>query len=157
METELSKREILNELPEIKNQIIELLAAIDKISFNNIEVKTLDGKIYSKEEILALIIDATGYKKWEFDQTEELNSKQIISYKETYAIDFKEKSIFCYKFTRETSSRDALWLISVTVLPGFFQVNLDTGRVGYSLNGLVNEQEFVKGIAAEFEPIIILK
>lgn len=69
--------------------------------------------------------------------------------KETFNIDFAETQINRHMFSRSTNDRNALSAIIVTVLPGLFQVDLHTDRVGYCLEGLVNNKQFEQGIAVE--------
>ena len=63
--------------------------------------------------------------------------------------DFKKTEISRHMYGRSTNDRNALCTIVVTVLPGLFQVDLHTDRVGYGLDGLVNTKQFEQGIAAE--------
>lgn len=103
----------------------------------------------SSEEILAMIKESSGYTKWKLKSTELLETEEVTDIKETFNIDFKETEISRHMYGRSTNDRNALCTIVVTVLPGLFQVDLHTDRVGYGLDGLVNTKQFEQGIAAE--------
>ena len=145
----LLSHKILEEAPELKQKIKELLTEASKIKFKNIDAKMLEGKVATPEEILQMIMDSSGYTKWKLDNTELVSSEDLKSLKDNYNIDFKEKTINQYMFSRSTKDRNALGMIIVTALPGLFQVDLHTDRVGYSLTGLVNVKHFEQGIAVE--------
>lgn len=146
---QLLQHKILNEVPEIKKSIEELLVKVNGVTFKNTNPQMLKGKIPTVEEILSMIKESSGYTKWKFSNTETLETEEINDIKETYNIDFKEKEINRHVFSRSTNDRDALSTILVTVLPGLFQVDLHTNRVGYELEGLVNKEQFEQGIAVE--------
>lgn len=145
----LLNHQILDEAPELKQKIQELLTQASNITFKNTNANMLEGKVATQEEILQMIIDSSGYTKWKLDNTEVISSDEVKSLKDTYNIDFKDNTISRYMFTRSTRDRNALGMIIVTVLPGLFQVDLHTDRVGYDLPGLVNVKQFEQGIAAE--------
>lgn len=147
----LLEHRILNEVPEIKQKMQSLLEEINQVTFQNSNANMIDGPLATKEEILKMIIDSTGYTKWKIDDTEIVDSEQVDDLKETYNIDFKDQDINRHMFARKTNDRNALGMIIVTVLPGLFQVDLHTDRVGYDLPGLVNKEQFEQGIAAESE------
>ena len=145
----LLSHKILEEAPELKQKIQELLKEASKIKFKNIDAKMLEGKVATPDEILQMIIDSSGYTKWKLDNTELVSSEDLKSLKDNYNIDFKEETINQYMFSRSTRDRNSLGMIIVKALPGLFQVDLHTDRVGYSLSGLVNVKQFKQGIAVE--------
>lgn len=145
----LLQHKILNEVPEIKKSIEELLVKVNGVTFKNSNPQMLKGEISTVEKILEMIKESSGYTKWKFDYTETLESEELDDIKETYNINFSEKEIQRHLFSRSTNDRNALSTIIVTVLPGLFQVDLHTNRVGYCLEGLVNQKQFEQGIAVE--------
>lgn len=147
----LLQHKILNEVPSIKKDIEQLLINVNAVSFKNTEASQIEGYIATSEELLDMIKEASGYTKWKFSQTETLSVEEINDLKEEFNIDFTEQEIYRHMFSRSTNDRNALGMIIVTVLPGLFQVDLHTDRVGYGLDGLVNVEQFEQGIAAESE------
>lgn len=147
----LLQHKILNEVPSIKKDIEQLLINVNAVSFKNTEARQIEGYIATSEELLDMIKEASGYTKWKFSQTEKLSVEEINDLKEEFNIDFTEQEIYRHMFSRSTNDRNALGMIIVTVLPGLFQVDLHTDRVGYGLDGLVNVEQFEQGIAAESE------
>lgn len=145
----LLQHKILNEVPEIKKSIEELLLKVNGVTFKNDKPKMITGKISSVDEILTMIKESSGYTKWKLDNTEVVEEEDVRALKETYNIDFEEKEINRHIFYRSTNDRNALSTIIVTVLPGLFQVDLHTNRVGYCLEGLLNQKQFEQGIAVE--------
>lgn len=140
---------ILNEVPEIKNEIEQLLAKVTAIKFKNTNAKYIEGKVYDVTEILEMIKESSGYSKWKFSQSDTLSKQELEDIKEEFNIDFTEQDIMRHMFSRSTNDRNTLCFIVVTALPSLFQVELQTGRVGYGLDGLVNVKQFEQGIAAE--------
>lgn len=145
----LLQNRILNEVPEIKKDIEELLVKVSAINFKNENAKYIEGNVYTAQEILEMIKESSGYNKWKFDYTERIDAEAVTELKETFNIEFKEQEIMRHIFSRSTHDRNALSMIIVTALPGLFQVELQTDRVGYGLDGLVNVKKFKQGIAAE--------
>lgn len=145
----LLQHKILDETPEIKKTIENLLVSVKSVTFKNTNPKMVKGKMASSEEILAMIKESSGYTKWKLESTELLETEEVTDIKETFNIDFKETEISRHMYGRSTNDRNALCTIVVTVLPGLFQVDLHTNRVGYGLDGLVNTKQFEQGIAAE--------
>lgn len=145
----LLQHRILNEVPEIKNEIEQLLVKVNAIKFKNANAKQIEGKVYNAEEILEMIKDASGYTKWKFDYTERMDTEDVNEIKEDFNIEFEEQEVMRHIFSRSTNDRNALSMIIVTALPGLFKVELQTDRVGYGLDGLVNVKKFEQGIAAE--------
>lgn len=145
----LLQHKILEEVPGIKKSIEELLLKLNGVTFKNTKPKMIQGKIESVEDILTMIKESSGYTKWKFSHTEIIEAEEVEDMKETYNIDFAETQINRHMFSRSTNDRNALSAIIVTVLPGLFQVDLHTDRVGYCLEGLVNNKQFEQGIAVE--------
>lgn len=140
---------ILDEVPEFKQKIQELLLEAEKVTFKNNNTQMLEGKIFSVNEILEMIIESSEYTKWDLSYTQSLNQDAINDLKQMYDIDFKEKVIKQHVFGRSTRDKDTVGTIIVTTLPGLFQVDLQTSNVGYSLKGLVNEKQFEQSISLE--------
>ena len=78
---------ILNEVTGVKQKIEELLIQIDKVKFENKNTKMLTGEITSKEEILTMIIEFSGYTKWKYSSTDILNNREISEIKKRYNVD----------------------------------------------------------------------
>lgn len=145
----LLQHKILEEVPDIKKSIEELLLKLNSVTFKNSNPKVIQGQFATVEEILTMIKESSGYTKWKFSHTDVVETKEVKEIKETFNIDFAETEINRHMFSRSTNDRNALSTIIVTVLPGLFQVDLHTDRVGYCLEGLVNNKQFEQGIAVE--------
>lgn len=140
---------ILNEVPEIKKSIEQLLVSLNTVTFKNTNPKLINGKMATVDEVLTMIKDSSDYSKWKLSHTEELDVTAIQEIKDTFNIEFTESEINRHMFYRSTNDRNALCTIIVTVLPGLFEVELQTDRVGYALDGLVNNKQFMANIECE--------
>lgn len=147
----ISERKILNEFPEMKKKLQSLINDFKNISFEDNLGTILNGKVLDKEEIKELIIEATGYTKWEVDHIEKLSSEEIDSIKKQFNVNFKEEAIYRYGYSRKTNSRNNIHMIIIMSIPGFLDVEIHTGRAGYGLEELVNPNEFVKRLKVEAE------
>lgn len=145
----LLQQRILNEVPEIKKSIEQLLVSVKNVKFKDDNVKNIEGQVYNAEQILDMIKQSSGNTKWKFSQSDKLSEQEIQDIKEEFNIDFEKTEIERHMFSRSTNDRNTLCFIGVTALPGLFQVELQTDRVGYGLDGLVNVKQFEEGIAAE--------
>jgi len=145
----INNHKILKEIPETKKTLKTILDDLKKVSFENKDVKNLEGNIVGSERVKELIVEATGYIKWSLDEDEILEQDEVNEYKEQYGIDFKDSEIHRYRFCRSTNDRNSVSMITVTVLPGVFKVEIDTDRANYELDGLLNEKELVSGIERE--------
>ena len=134
---------------ELNDKILSWIEDLDSIQTSQETPVFIDGKLENKEEILDMIIKATGINSWRLEYEEVLDINDTKALKNTYGIDFKEKEVLKFMFSRSTNNRNALYAIFVTVLPGFFEVDLHTDRASYSLNKLVDIEEFKKQIAIE--------
>jgi copper chaperone CopZ len=148
---DILKENILNETKDIKEKLKNILIDLENVKFDNQNTKKMNGKIFNSDEIKELIIEASGYTKWSLIDSEILKVADVKSYKDNYGIDFNETEIHNYVFERPVNSRNDVNLIIVTAFPDLFDVEIHTGRAGYGLDGLVNKEEFFKGINAEFE------
>lgn len=141
-----SKREIPAEIDTLVNKWI---TELDTIQLEDTPKTTLTEGITSKEEILYLIKTASAYADWKIDSTEELNPRKIEKLKKDYGIEFDETVIPRYTFYRKVKRRDLVYLIELTALPGYFDVNLYTDCVDYGPDGLISTDEFVKFVQKE--------
>lgn len=120
-----------------------------KVEKQTSQYKSINGKVLNKDEIKELIVDATGYTKWKLDETETLEKEEIVELQDEFNVTFSEKKIYRYRYFRNTNSRNDVNMITVTALPGYNQVDIDTDRAGISLEGLVTPKEMKKQIEAE--------
>lgn len=147
---DILKKKILKEVPEIKEKLSSILFDLKSTNFQDSNVKILDGEILNSEQIKEMIIEASGYTKWSVDQDEILGEQEIKDYKKNYNIDFEQTEIHNYVFYRSVNNRNDVNIIIVTAFPGLFNVDIQTGRAGYTLEGLVDKKGFVNGVSAEF-------
>lgn len=138
---------------ELKDKLIAVKEELKayKVDKPTSQYKTISGKILDKKEIKELIVDATGYTKWILDETETLDKEAIVELQDEFNVTFKEKKIYRYRYFRNTNSRNDVNMITVTALPGYNQVDIDTDRAGISLEGLLTPKEMKKQIEAEME------
>lgn len=145
----LLAHEVLKEVPDLKKDIESLLEKANKVTFKSDNVNVIKGKIYNVEEIINMIKDSSNYTNWKLSESETLDVENLQELKEEYSIDFEEKKISRHMIYRRIDDRDAVSVIIVTALPDLFKVELYTDRVGYGLEGLVDEKQFKSGIMAE--------
>lgn len=151
LETVLNK-DYYKEMPnDIRVQLQNVIEQTQKITFNNGAVKILDGNMLTQEEMLQIIMKATGYKNWVCDHVKKLTKAEMKDLKEEYGIDFKEKTINSYMFCREIGHKNVLKSLIITVLPSVVQIDLATKTMCYQLNGLYTPKEFAKALKAQYE------
>ena len=119
--------------------------------YSNSEANVISGKMLDSNDILAIIIDATGYNKWGLDETCKLDKKEIKYVTEKFGVSVKEKEIMQYRFYRSTNSRDDINMISVTALPGYNAILMDTDRADIPVDSLLTPTEMQETIQYHFE------
>lgn len=158
LETVINK-DFYKEMPNnIRMQLQNIIAQTEKVTLENGKVKMLEGDMLTKEQILQIIIKATGYKKWKLDSVKKLSKAEIKDLKEEYAIGFQEKTINSYIFICEIHNKNLLQnmlkSVIVTVLPSIVQIDLVTKTICYQLDGLYTTKEMAKALKAEYAAII---
>ena len=137
---------------EVVKKIQELKNFTEEFKLPMIEnYRELKGKVFSGEEVLEIVKDVTGFTKWSIDEVTESEDLDLDWFKENFAISFDETNVKQYNIFRKCHSRDEIFLIQVITFPGHFYVSMDTGRVGFSLNDILTENEMKKGILSNFE------
>lgn len=148
----ISNEILLDNLPqEMRKKFENFKLEIDQhepITEENFQ--KLTGKVETQEEVLALIIQATGYTKWEFDQKIKLTKKQIDLVKKAYGISFSMKEIYEYVFTRETSNPKMINMLTITVLPSHFDIYIESERTGFSIDELMTNEEAIEKLKQYF-------
>lgn len=117
-----------------------------KVEHDQTKYKTIKGKVLTSKDIKKIIVEATGYTKWELDETEQLEAEDIVSLQDEFGVTFAEQDIYRYRYYRETNSRNDVNMIIVTALPGYNEVGIATDRADTYLGGLVTVSEMKKGI-----------
>ena len=77
-------KDILEETPEIKNKFQSILLDLKNVRFDTIDSKMLEGDILDDAKIRDLIIEATGYNKWQIDHDDHdsvLEKNEVEYYK----------------------------------------------------------------------------
>lgn len=141
---------ILKETPDILEKIQDILRDVKNVNFNNLNPILLEGTIFDSEEIKKMIIEGTGYTRWELSEESALSKNDINKYKDKYNVDFKEKDINSYLYERSVNGRDEIYMLRVIVFPSVFYVEMHSGRAVCNLGGLLNEKEFVEELQTEF-------
>jgi hypothetical protein len=110
----------------------------------------LEGDTLTKEQVLELVINATGYKKWSFfvDEEYDFNPDWV---REQFNLDVKDEDIVEYKLERSAKSRNDVWLITVVCLPGCVHLGFDTDRADHYIDHLVPNTNAEKEIEKNFE------
>lgn len=144
----------LSNLPQdIKQKLQNFHDELGNYQANNdkSQYKEIKGKVLTKEEVKEIIIDASGYVRWKLEETNELEKEEIEDLQNEFGITFKEEKIYRYRYYRSTNNRNAVNMITVTALPGYNQVDIDTDRAGISLEGLVTAKEMKTQIEEQIE------
>lgn len=146
----LLKEPLLKEMPkELRNKLNFLIEEINEMTFTNTNAQLINGEISNKEKILELIIEASENKNWKFDSTTILKNKELIEIKNMYGVDFEENEIEEHLFYQKTKGRDSVSTIVVVALPGYFNVQFQTEKVGYFIDNLLTLKELSKTIRSE--------
>lgn len=150
----LLKDNYLNNLPQdIKQKLQNFHDELGNYQADNdkSQYKLICDKVLTKEEVKEIIVDASGYTCWQLEETEKLNKEEIEDLQDEFGITFKEEKIYRYRYYRSTNNRNAVNMITVTALPGYNQVDIDTDRAGISLEGLVTPKEMKTQIEEQME------
>ena len=146
--TDVSK---IDNLPkELKMEVdvlISFFKAYDMEQHKEKGIK-LTGEILTGEQVLEIVINATGYTKWSFFKEEDFNPDWV---REQFNLDVKDEEIVEYKIERSAKSRNDVWMISVVCLPGCIHVGFDTGRADYFIEHLIPNADAEKEIEKNFE------
>lgn len=141
----------INNLPQdLKTEVENLISffkAYDMSQHKESGIK-LEGKVLTEEEVLQAVIEATGYTKWSSFKEEDFNPNWI---REKFNLDLKKEDIIEYKVERSTNSRNDVFMISVTCLPGCVNLGFDTGRADHYLDYLVQNEKLKKEIEQNFD------
>lgn len=117
-----------------------------KVANDKTQYKTIKGKILTDKELKKNIVAATGYTKWELVETEQLDQEEIERIHNEFGVTFVEQDIYRYRYYRETASRNDVNSITITALPGYNEVSIDTDRADTYFEGLVKSSDLKKQI-----------
>jgi hypothetical protein len=135
---------------ELKNEVeklIKFFATYDMTKHKDKGIK-LVGDVMSKDEVLKAVIDATGYTKWSIFQEDDFNPKWII---QKFNLDVKEEDTIQYRVDRSVNSRNDVFMVTVTCLPGHVYVGFDTDRADAYIEHLIPNANIRKEIEANFD------
>lgn len=142
----------LSHLPkELQTQVQNLITVFEKYDMNQHKDKSVEltGNILTEDEVKEIVVDASGYTKWTVEKQEEDQDHECL--KDTYGVEFDDSKAVTYLVSRQVRSRDDLWLISFTCLPGHVYLGFDTGRVGYGIEKILKNTQAMSNIAAQFD------
>ena len=145
---EVSKIENLP--PKLKQEVEALIKIFDSYDMTQHKDKgiKLSGDILSKEDVLKAVIDATGYTKWSVFKDEDHCPEYIIK---EFNLDIKEEDVVLYRVERSTNSRNDIFMVNVTCLPGCVYVGFDTGRADGYIEHLIPNANIKKEIEDNFD------
>lgn len=117
-----------------------------KVANDKTQYKTIKGKVLTDKELKKIIVDATGYTKWELEETEQLDQEDVKNMQDEFGVTFTEQPIYCYRYYRETNSRNDVNMIIITALPGYHEVGIATDRADSYIEGLIKSSDLKKQI-----------
>lgn len=136
--------------------IVELFELSSKFKTYDInahreKANVLTGEVLTSDEALKAVVDATGYNRWSYDNSDDVDNEGTIKYiKDTYGVDFDESNFVKYSITRETRSRDDFWLVSIYAFAGHCWYSMDTGRADACIDRVIKNEELATSIEANF-------
>lgn len=134
----------------IRKKVEEFIVEVGQYEFTNEDIiKSLSGETAKKEEILDIIVKATGYTKWSLEEKTKLTKEDIKNIQKKYAVSFSDTEIYEYRFFRKTNSRNDVNMITVTAIPGYFQISVDTDRADFVFPDLLTSEEAIKELERE--------
>ncbi len=146
----LKKNPFFKENPSLAEQFQTFITTLNQQkTLKNSSPQKIEGYISTFDEIQQMIEEVTQSKNWKPSTTELLDHKKIQFWKEFYNIDFNEINIPEYSFSKKTSDRNASSYISIICFPNYFQLNINTDRVGYSIESLLTKKEFLSHLQIE--------
>ena len=115
--------------------------------------KDMAQHIATQEEVIDLLVEATGYNRWSLstDNTKDVKELELNSIRRKHEIKFNDEDIETYSFYRSTGNRGAISGIKITALPGCFYVGMSTDRSDFKFENLLNRKEAVKKNQIEFD------
>lgn len=137
------KQKEINDL----NQEVDLEKLINKIEEQ--EIKDISENIATENEVIELLVEATGYNNWSIDNNEEMKERELHHLKNYH--DVNHENLETYGFYRSFGNRDSINGIRITTLPGLFFISINTDRSELSFDKLLNKKEAIKKIKFEFE------
>jgi superfamily I DNA/RNA helicase len=144
----------LQNLPQdIKQKIKDFKTELKayKIQKDTSGYKVLNGQVLDADQILQIILEASGYNKWSLQETEQLSQEDVESIKDRFGVSFEEKTIQTYRFSRSTKHRDDVNMVTVTAVPGYNEVGIDTDRAGVYIEYLVTPKEMKSELESNFD------
>ncbi len=96
-----------------------------------------------------MIEEVTQSKCWKLDQTEILQEDAINHWKNVYHIDFDEKNICEYSFSKKTSDKKSPSYLRIICFPGYYQLFIHTHQVIFSIDMLLEKNDLIKKLTKE--------
>jgi len=147
MESILQIKNLPKEILAEMKKSYDFLASYDINVHNTDKVKKLKGKLLTPKELKKMVVEASGYNKWEVSEEEEPQNHDDHDLKERFGIEFDKFKE--YHATRDTNSRSDLWLVRFTCMPGHVYISLDTGRVGWDIEAIIKNEDALKMLEKE--------
>lgn len=144
-------KKMLNEFSEINNSFKLLQSHTVNFKFDESPIKQLNGAIAQPYIIKDLLVEAAGHNSnnlWQIIHTEP--HIDIDSLKSFYGVDFFEKDIVTYTFSRPTNKENEIHLVIVTPLPGYFDVEVRSHLSNFKFDCLVTKKELLENLKEEF-------
>lgn len=143
----LLKDHYLEKLPqEVKQKLQDFHDQLGnyKVTNDKSKYQIIKGKILTPKELKKIIVEATSYTKWELDETKKLDQEEILHMQDEFGVNFNQTEIYRYRYYCETNSRNDVDMITVTALPGYNKLAMDTDRADVYIEGLVKSGDLKK-------------
>lgn len=137
--------EIMKELNKCSN----FLSSYDMKQHDTEKKENLKGKLLTEKQVKQLVVNATGYTKWEVEELSDDDCHDKEYLKKEFGVEFNSSKE--YHVTRQSNSRSDLWLIGFTCLPGHVYITLDTGRVGWSIDKILPNDKALEELEKELK------
>jgi hypothetical protein len=133
---------------EIKNKLLEFKSYLDSSPQEKIKPNPdiIQGDYFNFDKIKNEIAEITGYL-WKVEDitgseiyNEMYNTEEI---EHTYNIYIKQEYIKVYEFSRNSNSRNELYLLRLVLMPGCGYIEWDTPRAGGVTNLCKTEKELL--------------
>lgn len=141
---------IINDLPKlVVDQIYSLSHNLNVCDFTNDKFRTLEGAVASEQYVKQLICKATKLSNWKISK-EQINQDDINYFKNNFSINFNEKDIIEYSFSRDIYSKRDINRIVLVVFPQYYYIKFQIMSDEIGVSELLDENELTKLLQKEF-------
>lgn len=141
---------IINNLPKlVVDQIHTLSHNLSQCSFTNDKLTTLEGQVNAEDYVKELVFKNSKISSWQISK-EKINQDDINYFKNNFSINFNEKEIIEYSFSRDIYSKKDINRIVLVVFPQYYYVKFQIMSDEIGVSELLNEDELKNVLQQEF-------